>query len=76
MSIVYLQYFHRTGGLEMIIVYLQYFRRIGGYEPSVRAVFFIQKSPLHIAEGFFTSTRQAGVLFCRRLFELPYLLYL
>ena len=68
MSIVYLQYFRRTGGLEMIIVYLQYFRRTGGYEPSVRAVFFAKKSPLLCAEGFFTSTRQAGVLSCRMLF--------
>nr|DAP83085.1 MAG TPA: hypothetical protein [Caudoviricetes sp.] len=30
--------------------------------------FFIQKSPLLCAGGFFTSTRQADVLFCRRLF--------
>lgn len=46
MSIVYLQYFRRTGGLEMIIVYLQYFRRTGGYEPSVRAVFFLYEKAL------------------------------
>lgn len=52
----------------MIIVYLQYFRRTGGYEPSVRAVFLCKKNPLYIAEGFFTSTRQADVLFCRMLF--------